>query len=143
MIVSEKKVAVVCIIFAVIGIMALFIIASVSEPMQLSASEAAVMRQNNGNNNQKVKIRGFVDSVDFNEGYAVVKIAELKMVDAVSFDSGYVRKLGLRRLQEVEITGEIRNYKGTNSVIVDKIKPLGSSCGCNGYGTGQGSLLGG
>ncbi|MBI2140815.1 hypothetical protein HYU16_00160 [Candidatus Woesearchaeota archaeon] len=139
---SERKLVVLCITCSAIGIVALFVIASVAGPLQVSPSGAAKLDARSGNS-PMIKVAGFVDSVSIAESRAVVKIAELETVEAVSFDAGYIKGLGLKRFQEVEVFGELREYKGRASVIVAKIRVLNgnkgsstpplstlTSCGC-------------
>ncbi|MBI2580729.1 hypothetical protein HYV85_02875 [Candidatus Woesearchaeota archaeon] len=126
MLLSERKLVVLCVACSAIGIVALFIIASVAEPLQVSPSDAAKLDVRSGNS-PMIKIVGFVDSVFITESHAVVKIAELETVEAVSFDASYIKGIGLKRLQEVEMFGELRQYKGKGSLIISRLRLINSS----------------
>ncbi len=134
MLLSEKKLMIACIIFAAAGIAALFAVARVSEPLQISVSDVGSSR-----NSAKVKISGFIDSVRIYEGYSAIRLAGIEAVEAVSFDSEHVRRLGLQRFNEVEAYGELRDYKGKNSLILTQIKVLNRSLAFNCSGDGSGS----
>jgi len=127
MMLTEKKLTIICASVAVIGILTLFAISAIAEAPTITVSDAI-----NANSNAKVKVRGFVDSVAVNNGRAVITLASLETVEAVSFDSGSVEKLGLQRFGEVEVQGELRQYKGKNSLIISKLKQLNSSLCENG-----------
>ena len=109
MLLSERKLVVLCVACSVLGVVALFIIASVAEPLQVSPSVAAKLDVRSGNS-PMIRVVGFVDSVSITESRAVVKIAELETVEAVSFDAIYIKGLGLKRFQEVEVFGELKEY---------------------------------
>lgn len=136
MIISERKLAIACIIGAAAGILALFILSSVLQPLQLPVSKASDLACSRAENNAKVRISGFVDSVSVRDNYALITIAGSETMEAISFDSAQVSRLGLQRFQHVEVTGELRNYNGKPSLIVTKLKPINSSqCSC-GEGNG-------
>jgi cytochrome c-type biogenesis protein CcmE len=118
MILSEKKLIISCVVFSVVGLIVLFVIAAVTEPAEISISDI-----NNGEfrNNDKVRLKGFVESVRIFENNARIQIGAIKSVEAVSFDVGYVEELGLDRFQEVEVHGELRQYKGEPSLVIDKL----------------------
>ncbi|MBI2143873.1 hypothetical protein HYU17_01825 [Candidatus Woesearchaeota archaeon] len=123
LVLSEKKLTAACAATALIGIASIFIISLLAEPLRLSPGEAA--RGSTGSSaSQKAKISGFVDSVDIKESHAVIGIAALEAVEAISFDTSYVKRLGLERFQEVEALGELRRYKGRESFVIAKIKLL-------------------
>lgn len=128
MIISEKRLLAACVALSIAGIVALFVMAAVAEPHLASVKEAG-----SGSPGGKVRVAGFVDSVRIWENHAVIKIAALESVDAVSFDPGYIEGLNLERFQEVEVSGELRSYKGENSLIVSKLRLrsgiTGSKCG--------------
>ena len=135
MLVTERKLAIMSGICAVVGLAALFLVAAITELPLMSASEAAGLSTSQGStqgSNAKVRVHGFVDSVTATKSYSAIKIAAVESVEAVSFDTGYIGSLGLKRFQEVEATGEFRNYNGKNSFIVTKIRPLNSSIPCGG-----------
>ena len=121
MMLSERKLVVLCVACSAVGIVALFIVAYVAEPLQVSPSGATKLDVRSGSN-VMVKVVGFVDSVVVKENYAVVKVAELETVEAVSFDSSYIKGLGLKRFQEVEVIGELRHYQGKNSLIISRLR---------------------
>ena len=130
MLVTERKLAIMSGICAVVGLAALFLVAAITELPLMSASEAAGLSTSQGStqgSNAKVRVHGFVDSVTAAKSYSAIKIAAVESVEAVSFDTGYISSLGLKRFQEVEATGEFRSYNGKNSFIVTKIKLLNSS----------------
>lgn len=131
MLVTERKLAIMSGICAVVGLAALFLVAAITELPLMSASEAAGLSASQGST-AKVRVHGFVDSVTATKSYSAIKIAAVESVEAVSFDTGYISSLGLKRFQEVEATGEFRNYNGKNSFIVTKIRPLNSSIPCGG-----------
>lgn len=126
MMLSERKLVVLCLACSALGIVVLFIIASVAEPLQVLPSEVAKLDVRSGNN-LMVKVAGFVDSVVVKENYAVVKVAELETVEAVSFDISYIKGLGLKRFQEVDVLGELRQYKGKDSLIISRLRLINSS----------------
>ncbi len=132
MILSEQNIKACCVILAAVGVAALFVIASVAEPVQLSVTEARAADL--GGTAQKVKVRGFVNSVDIAKNYAAIELGAIQPVEAVSFDSSYIKELGLERFNEVEAVGELRQYKGKPSFVVNKLRILNStlSCGCSG-----------
>ena len=132
MIVSEKKLVVACIIGATAGIIALFILSVILQPLQLPVSKALDLACSKTESNAKVRISGFIDSVSVRDNSVLLTVAGSETIDAVSFDTVLIGKLGLERFQHVEITGELRNYNGKPSVIVSKLKIINSSysCGC-------------
>ncbi len=131
MMLSERKLVVLCVACSALGIVVLFVIASVAEPLQVSLREIDKLGVRSGGNSVKVKVIGFVDSVVVKENYAVVKVAELESVEAVSFDVSYIKGLGLKRFQEVEVFGELRQYKGKDSLIISGLRPFNTSaCNC-------------
>ncbi|MBI2550215.1 hypothetical protein HYV83_03470 [Candidatus Woesearchaeota archaeon] len=134
MLVTERKLAIMSGICAVVGLAVLFLVAAITELPLMSASEAAGLSTSQGStqgntqgSNAKVRVHGFVDSVTATKSYSAIKIAAVESVEAVSFDTGYIGSLGLKRFQEVEATGEFRGYNGKNSFIVTKIRPLNGS----------------
>ena len=129
MLVTERKLAIISGICSVIGIVALFLIAAVAEPLQISASDVtkASIRGGDSSSNFKVEVTGFVDSVVVKENYAVVKVAAVEGIEAVSFDIGYIKGLGLGRFQEVEVFGELRQYKGKDSLIISRLRLINNS----------------
>ena len=131
MMLSETKLVVLCVACSVLGIAALFIIASVSEPLQVSVQQASKLDVTGSGTgtNAKVKVVGFVDSVAIGPNSATLKIAELNEAEAVSFDTRYVAGLNLQRFQEVEVYGVLQNYKGRTSLIISRIKPRNNSLG--------------
>ncbi len=131
MLLSEKKLVTTSIICSVIGIAALLVIAAVAEPLQVSVSDVNKVSAK-GSSNVKVRVVGFVDSVSIWENNAVIKIAAVEAVEAVSFDTSYVKSLNLKRFQEVEVSGELRQYKGKPSLIITKLRLLNDSLGCGG-----------
>ena len=134
MMLSERKLVALCVACSVLGVVALFIIAFVAEPLQVSPSGAAELGMSGARSGNKlmVKVAGFVDSVSITESRAVVKIAELETVEAVSFDIGYIKGLGLKRFQEVEVFGELRQYKGKDSLIISRLRLVNGSSISNG-----------
>lgn len=131
MLLSEQKIKVCCVILAAAGVAALLIIALVAEPVQLSVTEANLGGRGS-DSGQKVKVRGFVNSVDIAKSYAAIELGAIQTVEAVSFDSSYIKAFGLERFSEVEAIGELRQYKGKSSLIVTKLRILNLSCGCSG-----------
>lgn len=121
MIITEKKLVMACAALSLIGIAALFVISTITEPPAISVFEAS-------GSTGKARISGILTSVQILEGRAEMKVAGYEAIHAVSFDNELVSKLGLHKFQEVEVTGELTQYKGTRSIIVSKIKPLGSVC---------------
>ena len=124
MLVSEKRLAVACAIFAVAGIVALYAISLITSPAQMSVSNAMAygcskMTMTTG---QKMSVSGFIESVEMKDNYAVITIAGGETIEAVSFDSDKVMKMNLSRFQQVEITGELRSYKGRASLIISKLR---------------------
>lgn len=134
MIVTEKKLIAACIIGAAAGIIALFALSSILQPSQLTVPEALNLACSKAGNNAKVRISGFIESVSVRDNYALVTVAGSETIEAVSFDTSHVKKLGLERFQPVEITGELRNYNGKPSLIITKLRQVNGSysCGCGG-----------
>ena len=110
MIVSEKKLVVACVIGATAGILALFILSSILQPLQLPVSKASDLACSKTESNAKVRISGFINSVSVRDNYALITVSGSETMDAVSYDTAKIGKLGLKRFQHVEITGELRNY---------------------------------
>ena len=135
MLVSERNLVVFCVACSIIGIALLFAVSSFTEPVQISPSDVAGISMLSGNGNSKLKIVGFVDSVAIGKSFATIKLAAIQTIDATSFDTSYVSGLRLKRFQEVEVYGELRNYKGQPSIIISKIKShnssseIGNGCG--------------
>ena len=133
MIVSEKKLVVACIAGAAAGILILFLLSAVLQPVELPVSQALDLACSKTGDNTKVRISGFIDSVSVRDNYALIAVSGSETIDAVSFDAAQIDKLGLKKLQHVEITGELRNYNGKPSLIITKLKPInGSQCGFGG-----------
>lgn len=127
MMLSERKLVVLCLACSALGIVALFVIASVAEPLRVSPNEVDKLGVSSSGNSVKVKVVGFVDSVVVKENYAVVKVAAVEGIEAVSFDTVYIKGLGLKRFQEVEVFGELRQYRGKDSLIISRLKLINSS----------------
>ncbi len=127
MLISEKSLIAACVACSIFGIAALFAISLFTEPQQISPSDAAKISQFGSGGNSKVKVVGFIDSVTIGKSSATVEVGALETVSAVSFDKDYIASLNLKRLQEVEVYGELREYKGQPSLIISKIKPHNSS----------------
>ena len=127
MLVSEKMLIAICVVCSIIGIAAIFVIAAVAGPLQVSPQEVGKLGVRSSGNSIKVKVVGFVDSVVVKENYAVVKVAAVEGIEAVSFDTGYINGLGLKRFQEVEVFGELRQYKGKDSLIISRLRLINSS----------------
>ena len=127
MILSEKKLVVACVIGATAGIIALFVLSLILQPLQLPVSKALDLACSKTESNSKARISGFVESITIRDNFALIKVSGSETIDAVSFDTALIGKLGLKRLQEVEITGELRNYNGKPSLIIAKLKPINSS----------------
>ena len=127
MILSERKLVVACVIGATAGILALFILSSILQPLQLPVSKALDLACSKTGSNAKVRISGFLESVSVRDNYALITVSGSETIEAVSFDTSQVAKLGLKRFQQVEVTGELRNYNGKPSLIIEKLKPINSS----------------
>lgn len=130
MIISEKGLIIFCMVISLIGIGALFAVSAVMEPVRVSVQEAANGIALNGGTTD-VKIAGFVNSVVIGRNFATVELAALQTVEATSFDTNYISNLNLKRFQEVEIYGEMRDYRGRQSFIVSKIKVQNSTSICD------------
>ena len=132
MIVSEKKLVVACVIGATAGILVLFILSTILQPLQLPVSKALDMACSRTESNAKIRISGFIDSISVRDNYARITVSGSETIDAVSFDTTQVKNLGLKKFQYVEITGELRNYNGKPSLIISKLRQINSShdCGC-------------
>ncbi len=126
MMLSERKLIAASIAVSVIGIALLFLISSVMESPRASPAEAA--KKGSG----KVTVSGFVMDYSDRGSYAAIELAGTETVEAVSFDAEAVRKLGLKRLQTVEVTGEIRQFNGRSSIVISRIKAANRSFGCDG-----------
>lgn len=123
MIISEKRLIGASIAISVVGIALLFLMAAFMEPPHVEISQLEA--------SGKVKISGFVLSMEDKGAYYVLKLGGTETVDAVSFDAGSVEKLGLERLQEVEVIGEVRQFRGESSIVISSINPL-SRINCSG-----------
>ena len=121
MIITEKKLIMACLAFSVIGIAILFMAGSVTEPPLISVTEALGSTEN-------VKISGILMSYEPKGSHVAMKIAGSEEIGAVSFETDKISRLGLQKFQEVEITGQVRQYKGSKSLIISKIRKLGSIC---------------
>ena len=123
MIVTERKLVIFCVAFSLVGIAALFVVSVVMEPAQISVQEATTL--GSSASSSKVKVVGFVDSVTIGKSFATINLAAVQTMEATSFDTGYIDKLNLKRFQEVEVYGEMRQYKGKNTLIISQVKLLG------------------
>lgn len=132
MILTERKLLFACAAGAAAGIIILFVLSSILQPAQLPVSNALDLACSKAGNNAKVRISGFVDSVSVQDSYALITIAGSETIDAVSFDASQIRKLGLRRLQNIEVTGQLRNYNGKPSLVISKLRLVNGSYGCGG-----------
>ncbi len=130
MILSEKQLVAACVIGAAAGIFLLIILSFIIQPQNLPVSKASALACSKIENNAKVRISGFVDSVSVHDNYALITIAGSETIDAVSFDTSQIKKLGLRRLQKVEVSGQLRNYNGKPSLVISKLRLINSSYGC-------------
>ena len=124
MIVTERKLVIFCIACSIAGIAALFVASMAMEPAEVSVQDAALDSFASGSNS-KVKVVGFVDSVAIGKSFATIKLGAVQTMEATSFDAGYIGELGLKRFQEVELYGEMRQYKGKNTLIISRVKLLG------------------
>ena len=120
MLISEKSLVAACLAFSTLGIACLFAISLLTEPRQISPPDAARITQLGGSN--KVKVAGFIDSVTLGSSFATINVGSIEKISAISFDKDYIASLSLKRFQEVEIYGELREYKGQASLIISKIK---------------------
>lgn len=118
MLITEKKLTSFCILTSIAGIAVLFFLALTTEPPSLTMSEA---RQSTG----KLRINGIVMSVEGRESYTSFQVAGHDIIDVISFNENDIVP---ERLQEVEITGEARQFKGKPSIIATKVKPIGKPC---------------
>lgn len=132
MILSEKQLVVSCIIGAAAGILVLLVLSLVIQPQSLPVSKASGLACSKAGSNAKVSISGFVDSVSVQDSYAIITVAGSETIGAVSFDASQVRKLGLRKMQKIEVTGQLRNYNGKPSLVISKLRLINSSYGCGG-----------
>lgn len=96
------------------GLFVLFIILNFFTIGEKEISEISAEKEGNS-----VKIRGFVESVKNENGFAIIKVAEIKSVSALIFTS---ENISLEKNEEVEIIGKIREYKGKNEVVVERIR---------------------
>lgn len=129
--ITEEKLTIFCAIIAVAGIAAIFAIAAVSEPAEMSVFEAQ-----GSTSGAKVKMHGFIDSAVIYENRAIISLGNIQAIEAVSFDTDYVKSLGLQRFKEVAVDGELREYQGKISLIISKVRQLNTSLGC-GDGSGD------
>ncbi|MEK6838071.1 MAG: hypothetical protein AABX69_05445, partial [Nanoarchaeota archaeon] len=86
MLVTERKLAIMSGICAVVGLAGLFLVAAITELPLMSASEAAGLNTSQGSaesSNAKIRVRGFVDSVAATNSYSAIKIAAVESVEAV------------------------------------------------------------
>ncbi len=118
---SEKNLVAACAAMSIVGIALLFLLASASQPPE-------VQNLQDMKGSGKVRFSGIIMSVAVKGSHTDLRIAGLQQADAVSFDSMEIASLGLERFQAVEITGEVRQFNGANSIIISKIKNLGSLC---------------
>ena len=134
MILSERKLLFACVTGAAVGIIILFVLSSILQPLQLTVSEAEALACSKASNNAKASITGFVDSVSIRSNHAVIKVAGYETIEAVSFDTELVKNLNLKRLSHVAVAGQLRNYEGRPSIIISKLRQINSSygCGCGG-----------
>lgn len=127
MLITEKKLIAICVALSIIGIAALFAVSLLTEPKQISPQDAARTSQLGSGGGSKVKVAGFIDSVALGKSSATITLGALETISAVSFDREYIASLNLRRFQEVEVYGELREYKGQTSLIISKVKLRNSS----------------
>ena len=126
MLLSEKKLISICVALSIIGIAALFAVSLLTEPQQISPKNVVRISQL-GSGNNKAKVAGFIDSVILGNSSATITVGALETISAVSFDRDYIASLNLRRFQEVEVYGELREYKGETLLIISKVKLRNSS----------------
>ncbi|HIG98573.1 TPA: hypothetical protein HA231_04080 [Candidatus Woesearchaeota archaeon] len=124
MILSERQLMAVCITLSIVGIAVLFLISAVTEPPRAALADVDEMSSG------KVTVSGFVMDYSDKGNYAVLELAGTESTEAVSFDAESVRKLGLRKFQDVKITGDVRKFRGRSSIIISKIKTTNRSLGC-------------
>ncbi len=127
MILSEKQLVVACVIGAAAGIFILLILSFVIQPQNLPVSKATALACSRSPDNAKISISGFIDAISVRDNYALITIAGSETIEAVSFDTSQIKKLGLRRLQKVEVSGQLRNYNGKPSLVISKLRLINSS----------------
>ena len=134
MILTERKLLFACVTCAAVGIIILFALSSILQPLQVTVSEAEGLACSKASSNAKVSVTGFVEAVSIMDNHAVIKVAGYETIDAVSFDTELVKGLNLRRLSHVAVAGQLRNYEGRPSIIVSKLRQINGSygCGCGG-----------
>ena len=123
MIVTERKLVIFCIAFSLVGIAALFVVSVVMEPAEVTVQDAAAFGSSASGG--KVKVVGFVDSIAIGKSFATIKLGAVQTMEATSFDTGYIDGLNLKRFQEVQVYGEMRQYKGKNTLIISQVKLVG------------------
>lgn len=111
---NERTLLRISLLVSLSGIVLLAMLLNVATIEEKSISEMKFVEEG-----RSVRIKGFVESVQNNEGYAVIHVAELKTVQVIVFDSG---EIILEENENVEVIGKIRNYKGRNEIIADSIK---------------------
>lgn len=114
MLLNERKLAIAASVIGLIGTIALFLLAEVTE---------APLETVSGLDSGKARIRGIVGSVEIKEGYALLAIIGSEPLEAVSFDVESAKALA--KATHVELTGEARSYKGRKSFVISKVKILG------------------
>lgn len=121
-VIGENRMLVAAVLCAITGLAALLFVASyVSAPISVSLSE---LQASEG---KDIVVKGYVSYIAYDKGRAVVYLHQIKAAKAVYFDVERLRKLNLTEGSLVEVTGEVRSYKGKPELIISDIRSYSRS----------------
>lgn len=124
MILSEEKLMAACIGMSIAGVALLFLVGAVTELPPAEIPGTAEMASG------KARVTGLVMDYSDKGSYFALKLAGTGAIEAVSFDPEAARRMNIQRFQEIEATGEARQYKGKSSIIISRMRVLNSTiCG--------------
>lgn len=102
--------------FSLLGLIALLLIVQGQELEETPISNLTVLEQDT-----VVRLKGVVSSVDDRGNILNIELAQPQTVEVVFFKS---HEMSLKKGAFVEITGEIRDYKGKKEIIATQLEVL-------------------
>mgnify|MGYP001617085595 FL=1 len=116
-VIGENRILVAAALCAITGLAALLFVASyVSEPISVSLTELPASEGND------IVVKGYVSHIAYQKAHAVLYLQEIKAAKAVYFDVERLRKMNLTEGSLVEVTGEVRSYKGKPELVISQIR---------------------
>lgn len=98
-------------ITAVLGIIAIALIAKLTDIKEISLGDAK-----QADEDAMVKVTGTVERVSSKEGFSIISIRKEESMTVVLFDS-----INLSKEQKVEVTGKVQEYEGEKELVAEKI----------------------